>query len=85
MAKWLKTVQKAGIGEPQFSTKIATPLATYVARHSFATVLRQKGKAKAVVSQVDVSEEGIGWITLQHAPEDLQGGSSIRPLSVNVR
>lgn len=30
---------------------IDTPLTTYVARHSFATVLRQKGTATAVISQ----------------------------------
>ena len=39
----LKTVgQRAGID---------TPLTTYVARHSFATALRQKGTATAVISQ----------------------------------
>jgi site-specific recombinase XerD len=31
--------------------KISTPLTTYVARHSFATALRQKGTATAVISQ----------------------------------
>ncbi|QJW90748.1 site-specific integrase [Spirosoma taeanense] len=30
---------------------ISTPLTTYVARHSFATTLRQKGTATAVISQ----------------------------------
>ncbi|GAB3639722.1 site-specific integrase [Spirosoma arcticum] len=40
----LKTVgQRAGID---------TPLTTYVARHSFATALRQKGTATAVISQM---------------------------------
>lgn len=41
--KDLKTVgQRAGV---------ETPLTTYVARHSFATALRQKGTATAVISQ----------------------------------
>ena len=31
---------------------IYTPLTTYVARHSFATALRQKGTATAVISQM---------------------------------
>jgi integrase len=31
--------------------EITTPLTTYVARHSFATTLRQKGTATAVISQ----------------------------------
>jgi integrase len=31
--------------------KIDTPLTTYVARHSFATALRQKGTATAIISQ----------------------------------
>ena len=33
-------------------TGIQTPLTTYVARHSFATALRQKGTATAVISQM---------------------------------
>lgn len=33
-------------------TEISTPLTTYVARHSFATALRQKGTATAVISQM---------------------------------